>query len=173
TTTSNYYNLLLGQQFRFSPAWSGSLTLEASNFHHLQNRNSDLGLALAFPFSANFHTTSGFETFGDNQFATVVSAFPVARDQQKYQFRYDVFHTSPRHAFRFGVNLIHEPVLRGALAATAEDLVQFTQDPTFYLNNPAQFTADFNCSPAALPDTTCTDSPAGGGAFARGLSRLG
>ncbi|PYU07341.1 MAG: hypothetical protein DMG34_04075, partial [Acidobacteria bacterium] len=120
TTTSNYYNILLGQQFRISPNWQGALTLEASNFHHAKARNSDLGLALAFPFSANFHTISGFETFGDNQFATEISAFPVVRDQQKYQFRYDVFHSSGRHAFRFGVNLIDEPVLRGALASSAE-----------------------------------------------------
>src|SRR5579863_900990 len=173
TTTSNYYNILLGQQYRFSPAWSGALTLEASNFHHVKDRNSDLGLALAFPFSANFHTTSGFETFGDNQFATVVSAFPVARDQQKYQFRYDLTHTSGSHSIRFGVNLIHEPVLRGALASTAEHLVQFSEDPSFYLNDPAQFTADFNCTAAALPNTTCTDTPVGDGAFAQSLRRLG
>jgi hypothetical protein len=173
TTTSNYYNILLGQQYRFSPNWLGALTIEASNFHHTKTRNSNLGLALAFPFSANFHTTSGFETFGDNQFATVVSAFPIERDQQKYQFRYDVFRSSGRHALRFGVNLIHEPVLRGALASTAEHLVQFTQDPSFYLSNPAQFLADYNCTASALPDTTCTDSEAGDGAFAQSLRRLG
>jgi hypothetical protein len=173
TTTSNYYNILLGQQYRFSPNWLGALTIEASNFHHTKTRNSNLGLALAFPFSANFHTTSGFETFGDNQFATVVSAFPIERDQQKYQFRYDFFRSSGRHAIRFGVNLIHEPVLRGALASTAEHLVQFTQDPSFYLSNPAQFLADYNCTASALPDTTCTDSEAGDGAFAQSLRRLG
>ena len=173
TTTSNYSNILLGQQFRFSPNWSGVLTLEASNFHHTKERNSDLGLALAFPFSANFHTTSGFETFGDNQFATEISAFPVVRDQQKYQFRYDVFHTAGRHAVRFGVNLIHEPVLRGALAASAEHLVQFTQDPSFYLSNPTQFVADYNCTAAALPDTTCNDADTGDGTFAQSLRRLG
>ncbi|HEY6128308.1 MAG TPA: TonB-dependent receptor [Candidatus Acidoferrum sp.] len=173
TTTSNYYNILVGQQSRFSPNWVGALTLEASNFQHTKDRNSDLGLSLAFPFSANFHTTSGFETFGDNQFATVVSAFPIERVQQKYQFRYDAFRTSGRHALRFGVNLIHEPVLRGTLASSAEHLVQFTQDPSFYLSNPAQFTADFNCAPAALPDTACTDTPAGDGTFAQSLRRLG
>jgi hypothetical protein len=172
-STSNYYNILLSQQYRFSPDWLGVLTLEASNFHHIRSRNSDLGLALAFPFSANFHTTSGFETFGDNQFATVVSAFPVARDQQKYQFRYDVFRSAGSHAIRFGVNLIHEPVLRGELASTAEHLVQFTQDPSFYLANPAQFVADYNCAASALPDTTCADAPAGDGAFAQSLRRLG
>lgn len=173
TTTSNYYNILLGQQSRFSPNWSGALTLEASNFHHTKERNSDLGLALAFPFSANFHTTSGFETFGDNQFATEISAFPVVRDQQKYQFRYDVFHAAERHAVRFGVNLIHEPVLRGALAASPEHLVQFTRNPSFYLANPAQFAADYTCTAAALPDTTCDDTEAGDGTFAQSLRRLG
>jgi Carboxypeptidase regulatory-like domain/TonB dependent receptor len=173
TTTSNYFNILLGQQFRFSPEWTGALTLEASNFHHTKERNSNLGLALAFPFSANFHTTSGFETFGDNQFATEISAFPVVRHQQKYQFRYDVFHTAGQHAVRFGLNLIHEPVLRGALAASAEHLVQFTQEPSFYLSNPAQFVADYNCTAAALPDTTCNDTDAGDGTFAQSLRRLG
>jgi hypothetical protein len=173
TTTSNYFNILLGQQYRFSPNWTGALTLEASNFHHSKERNSNLGLALAFPFSANFHTTSGFETFGDNQFATEVSAFPVARDQQKYQFRYDVFRTAGQHAVRFGLNLIHEPVLRGALAASAEHLVQFTQDPSFYLSNPSQFVADYNCTAAALPDTTCNDTEAGDGTFSQSLRRLG
>jgi hypothetical protein len=173
TTTSNYFNILLGQQIRFSPNWSGALTLETSNFHHIKQRNSDIGLALAFPFSANFHTTSGFETFGDNQFATEISAFPVVRDQQKYQFRYDVVHSVGRHAVRFGVNLIHEPVLRGALAASAEHLVQFAQDPSFYQLNPAQFVADYNCTAAALPGTTCDDTGAGDGTFAQSLRRLG
>jgi hypothetical protein len=173
TTTSNYFNVLLSNSFAFTPATVGSLTIEASNFHHSKARNSGLGLALAFPFSANFHTTSGFETFGDNQFATVVSAFPVARDQQKYQFRYDLNHIAGPHTFDFGINLIHEPVLRGALASTAEHLVQFTQDPSFYLSDPAQFVADYNCAAVALPDTTCTDTSSGNGAFSQSLRRLG
>src|SRR5260221_2074602 len=173
TTSSNYFNVLASNSYIFMPSTLGVLTVEASNFHHVKSRNSDLGIALAFPFSANFHTTSGFETFGDNQFATVVSAFPVARDQQKYQFRYDVTHSAGRHEIRFGVNLIHEPVLRGALASSAEHLVQFTEDPSFYLNNPAQFSADYNCTAAALADTVCADTPAGDGAFSQSLRRLG
>ena len=173
TTTSHYFNLLLSNSYSFTPATLGALTLEASNFHHTKARNSDLGLALAFPFSANFHTTSGFETFGDNQFATEISAFPVVRDQQKYQFRYDLTPIAGRHTMRLGVNLIHEPVLRGALASSAEHLVQFTQDPSFYLDNPGQFVADYNCTAAALPDTTCSDTEAGDGTFAQSLRRLG
>jgi hypothetical protein len=173
TTTSDYYNVLLGQQFAFSTDWLGALTLEASSFHHRKVRNSELGLALAFPFSSTFLTTSGFETFGDNQFVTPITAFPVARDQQKYQFRYDVFRSSGKHAVRFGVNLIHEPVLRGALASSAEHLVQFTEDPSFYPSNPAQFVADYNCTGAALPDTTCVDTDAHDGTFAQSLRRLG
>src|SRR5262249_21179220 len=134
---------------------------------------SSLGLALAFPFSANFHTTSGFETFGDNQFATEISAFPVERDQQKYQLRYDLARSRGRHALRFGVNLIHEPVLRGALAASAEHLVQSPRAPSFSLSDPAQFAADYSCTAAALPETACTDSGPGDGTFAQSLRRLG
>src|SRR5207253_7755793 len=59
-----------------------------------------------FPFSANFHTTSGFETFGDNQFSTAITAFPIERDQQKYQFRYDLSLTTGSHSPKFGVNVI-------------------------------------------------------------------
>jgi hypothetical protein len=173
TTTSNYFNLLLSNSYIFSAFTAASLTLQASGFHHTKVRNSDLGLALAFPFSANFHTASGFETFGDNQFATVVSAFPVERDQQKYQFRYDVAKSAGRHGLRFGVNLIHEPVLRGALASSAEHLVQFAANPSFYLGDPAQFSADYNCAVSVLPGTTCTDTLARDGAFAQSLRRLG
>jgi hypothetical protein len=173
STTSNYYSVLLGNEFQLNPGWLGSLTLQASGFHHTKVRNSELGLALAFPFSSNFLTTSGFETFGDNQFSTVITAFPIARDQQKYQFRYDVFRSSGRHSIRFGVNLIHEPVLRGALASSAEHLVQFTQDPTFYVSNPTQFSADFNCTSSALPNTVCKNTTAGDGAFSQSIRRLG
>src|SRR5882724_4690122 len=44
TTVSNYYNVLVNQQFQFSTSWLGSLTLEASGFHHTKERNSTLGL---------------------------------------------------------------------------------------------------------------------------------
>src|SRR5437899_1383058 len=172
-TRSNYFSFLINQQYQPEANWLGSFTFQASNFHHTKERNSHLGLALAFPFSANFHTTSGFEMFGDNQFATEISAFPVVRDQQKYQFRYDIFRSSGRHALRFGVNFIHEPVLRGALASSAEHLVQFTRDPSFYLSNLSQFVADYNCTAAALPDTTCSDTQTGNGTFAQSLRRLG
>src|SRR5437899_3378752 len=54
----------------FNSKWLGTLTLQASSFHHTKDRNSHIGLALAFPFSSTAITTSGFETFGDNQFVT-------------------------------------------------------------------------------------------------------
>src|SRR5208282_5006404 len=97
--------------------WLGSLTLGAGYLHHSEARNSNLGFALAFPFSSTASTISGFETFGDNQFVTPITAFPILRDQEKYQFRYDVTHSLGHHALRFGVNFIHEPVLSGALAS--------------------------------------------------------
>src|ERR1700756_1477929 len=120
TSGSNYLNLVIGNQFTFSPAWLGSFTFDASGLHHTEARSSQLGFALAFPFSATSQTISGFETFGDNQFTTAIANFPVLRNQEKYQFRYDVQHTSGRHAPSFGVTFIHEPVLDGALTGTKE-----------------------------------------------------
>ena len=84
-----------------------------------ESRNSDLGFALAFPFTSTSSSISGLETFGDNQFITAITAFPVLRNQEKYQIRYDVSHTSGRHAPRVGVNFIHEPVLSGCLLYTS------------------------------------------------------
>ena len=114
TSRSSYMNLLLSQQFLFTPTWVGSFVFEASGLHHTEQRNGDFGYALAFPFSSTDSTISGFETFGDNQFVTPITAFPILRNQQKYQFRYDVTHAVGKHTPRFGVNFIHEPVLSGA-----------------------------------------------------------
>lgn len=172
-TRSNYYSVLVNHQYQFSPAWLGSLTLQASGFDHSKERNSHLGLALAFPFSATFHTASGFETFGDNQFITPLTAFPIHRAQQKYQLRYDLSHTAGDHAVRFGVNAIHEPVLGGALASDPEYLVIFVKDPSFYLSNTQQFQEDFQCAPGATPNTKCISSPAGNGRFSQNVQRLG
>ncbi|MDQ6651688.1 MAG: carboxypeptidase-like regulatory domain-containing protein, partial [Acidobacteriota bacterium] len=129
-TRSNYYSFLVDNQFLFNSKWSGTLTVQANNFHHTKERNSHIGLALAFPFSTTAITTSGFETFGDNQFVTGITAFPIRRDQRKYQFRYDVARVGGKHAVKFGVNFIHEPVLSGRLADDAETLVAFPQGPS-------------------------------------------
>src|SRR3989454_3170101 len=172
TTTSNYYNILLNNQFQFTPSWLGTLTLEASGFHHTKARNSAIGEALNFPFTVSFLTTSVLETFGDNQFATAIAAFPIHRDQQKYQFRYDVSRASGPHAFRFGVNLIHEPVLRGALASNLETVFTYPQDPSFYVANPGVLST---CS-SLNPDPNCpavdTTGPADG-SFSQSIRRLG
>ena len=177
-TNSNYYSVLLSEQFQFAPATLGVLTLEASGFHHTKVRNSTIGEAFDFPFTVNFLSTSGLETFGDNQFATAIAAFPVARDQQKYQFRYDVSHSRGKHAMRFGVNLIHEPVLRGALAGNAETLFSYPQDPSFYVGNPAVLA---NCPHPlpSIPDPSFPDCPtentsgASDGTFSQSVRRLG
>jgi Carboxypeptidase regulatory-like domain/TonB dependent receptor len=142
TTHNNYWNVALSNTYAFNSTWVGNFIFGASELHLTQTRNSDLGFALAFPFSATSLTISGFETFGDNQFATPITFFPSLRNQEKYQFRYDVSHAAGNHAIKFGVNFIHEPVLSGAFPGNTETLYQFPQDPTFYLNNPAQFTAD-------------------------------
>ncbi len=177
TSHSNYFNTVLSNQFIFSPTWLGSLVLGSSYLHHTEARSDNLGFALAFPFSATSSTISGFETFGDNQFVTPITAFPVLRNQEKYQVRYDVSHATGRQAVRFGVDFIHEPVLSGALAATAENLTVFALDPTDYLGNAAQFSVDLTCTPtstlAVTPGTTCTSTPAGNGSFSQNVQRLG
>jgi Carboxypeptidase regulatory-like domain/TonB dependent receptor len=165
TSHNNYMNLVLANHFVFSSTWLGSFVFDASGLHLTASRNADLGFALAFPFSSTSSTISGLETFGDNQFITAITAFPVLRNQEKYQFRYDVTHATGKHAPRFGVNFIHEPVLSGALTATPETLVTLPEDPTFYLANPAQFTADIAAG--------STFTPAGDGSFSQNVQRLG
>ncbi len=173
TTHSNYFNVVVNNTLAFTPTWLGSFTFTASTLHNTQVRNSDYGFALAFPFSATSSTVSGFETFGDQQFQTPITAFPVLRNQEKYQFRYDVSHSTGRHAPRFGIDFIHEPVLSGALSGTAENQTIFPLDPTDYLTNPAQFSEDLICGPNATPGTTCNNVPAGDGSFSQNVQRLG
>ncbi len=175
TSYSDYWNLVLGQQFTFTPDWLGSFTFAASYLHLTQTRNSDLGFALAFPFTSTSQTISGFETFGDQQFVTPISAFPILRNQEKYQVRYDVSHSTGHHAPRFGIDFIHEPVMSGALPATPENLTVFSMNPTDYLSDPAQFSVDLTCTPAGglVPKSTCTSSPAGNGSFSQNVQRLG
>jgi hypothetical protein len=165
TSHNNYFSLVLGQQFTFSPSWFGSLVLNASALHLTQTRNVQLGFALAFPFTTTSSAITGFETYGDNQFVTGITNFPVLRNQQKYQVRYDVTHVAGSHAPRFGVNFIHEPVLSGALTATKETLVTFPQDPAYYLANPAQFPIDYAVGSSF--------TPAGDGSFSQNVQRLG
>jgi hypothetical protein len=181
TTHNNYLSLVLSNQFTFNPDWVGSFIFGYSELHLTQTRNSDLGFALAFPFSSTSATTSGFETFGDQQFVTAITAFPVLRNQEKYQLRYDVSHVSGRHAPRFGINFIHEPVMSGALTANAENLVALVLNPTDYTANAAseqQFADDLTVcsatpSPNITPGTTCTSTPAGDGSFSQNVQRLG
>jgi hypothetical protein len=178
TTHNNYENLVLSNQFAFNSDWAGSFLLGYSGLHLTQSRNSDLGFALAFPFSSTSATTSGFETFGDNQFVTAITAFPVLRNQEKYQLRYDVSHVSGRKAPRFGINFIHEPVMSGALTANAETLVAFVRNPGDYAADPQQFTTDLTAcsatpSPNVTPGTSCTSTPAGDGSFSQNVQRLG
>jgi Carboxypeptidase regulatory-like domain len=188
TTTSHYFSVLASNQFQWTPDWTGNFVLQASGFHHVKVRNSEFGFALAFPFSANFLTTSGFETFGDNQFVTPITAFPVSRDQQKYQFRYDLTHVHGNHSTAIGINLIHEPVLSGRLADNAERLIQFTSlNPSDLLTGGQSLAPFFTCDPAlAPPDSAAcpvdslgnplaniTEVPAGAGRFAQSVRRLG
>jgi hypothetical protein len=176
TTHNNYWNTVLSNTYTFSPTWLGTLVLDASLLHLTQTRNSDLGFALAFPFSSTALTVSGFETFGDNQFATPITLFPTLRNQDKYQARYDLSHMAGSHALKFGVNFIHEPVLGGAFAATDETFIQYVNNPDYYAN--PSHTSEFYFSPqcaAGDPEdgSTCTFTPAGDGGFSQNVQRLG
>jgi hypothetical protein len=177
TQHNNYMNLAIGNQYLFSPTWLGNFVFDAGGLHLTEARNSNLGFAIGFPFTSTSSTISGLETFGDNQFITPITAFPILRNQEKYQFRYDITHSSGRHAPKFGINFIHEPVLSGALPATAERLTTFALNPTDYLGNPQQFTVDLTCNPSGTltitPGTTCASTPAGNGSFSQNVQRLG
>ncbi len=174
TTHNNYWNVALSNTYTFSPTWLGNLVLDASLLHLTQTRNSDLGFALAFPFSSTALTISGFETFGDNQFATPITLFPDLRNQDKYQFRYDLSHVVGSHALKFGIDFIHEPVLSGAFASTAETLASYVNNPTFYVQNPGVFgTFTPQCVNFIASDkSTCSFTPAGDGTFSQNVQRL-
>ena len=160
---NNYLSLVLGNQFVFSPNLLGNLVIAGVGLHLTQVRNSNLGFALAFPFSSTSQTISGFETYGDNQFATPITFFPSIRNQEKYQVRYDISYARARHAIKFGINFIHEPVLGGAFPNTAETLYTFPQNPTYYLANPTQVAVDY----AAGAST----SGINGGTFSQNVQR--
>ena len=187
-THNNYWNTVISNAYTFSPTWLGNLVLGASLLHLTQTRNSDLGFALQFPFSVTALTVSGFETFGDNQFATPITLFPDLRNQDKYQVRYDLSHVAGSHALKFGVDFIHEPVLGGAFAATAEQFTTYPSNPDCYINPPGPdcggitSALPFYYTPPAsqcdpMPDPasgiTCTFTPAGNGSFAQNVQRLG
>jgi hypothetical protein len=164
TTHNNYWNTVISNTYAFNSRWLGTFVFDASELHLTQTRNSTLGFALAFPFSSTSATVSGFETFGDNQFATPITLFPSLRNQQKYQLRYDLSHQFGDHALKFGINFIHEPVLGGAFPGNQETLYSFPNDPTFYLANPAQFAPDYVAGAAS---TLASD-----GSFSQNVQRL-
>ncbi len=164
TTHNNYWNTVISNTDSFSPTWLGTIVFDASELHLTQTRNSTLGFALAFPFSATSLTVSGFETYGDNQFATPITLFPSLRNQEKYQFRYDVGHASGDHSLKIGVNFIHEPVLGGAFPGNQETLYTFPEDPSFYVANPSQFPIDYAAG--------ASRTPASDGSFSQSVQRL-
>ncbi len=173
-THNVYWNTAVSNTYTFNSSTVGTLVLDASFLHLTQTRNSDLGFALAFPFSATSLTISGFETLGDNQFATPITLFPDLRNQQKYQFRYDLSHVVGTHSLKFGVDFIHEPVLSGAFAGTAETLAKYVNNPTYYVQNPGVFgTFNPQCVNFTTSDgSTCTFTPASDGSFNQNVQRM-
>jgi hypothetical protein len=187
-THNNYWNVALSNSYTFSPTWLGNLVLDASLLHLTQTRNSNLGFAVQFPFSVTALTVSGFETFGDNQFATPITLFPDLRNQDRYQFRYDLTHVAGTHALKFGVDFIHEPVLSGAFASTAEQFTTYPSNPDCYINPPGPDcggittalpfyytppSAMCNPAPSMSSGINCSFTPAGNGSFSQNVQRLG
>jgi hypothetical protein len=186
-THNNYWNVAVSNSYAFNSTWLGNLVLDASLLHLTQTRNSDLGFAIQFPFSVTALTVSGFETFGDNQFATPITLFPDLRNQDKYQFRYDITHVMGSHALKFGIDFIHEPVLSGAFASTAEQFTTYPSNPDCYINLPGPDCGGITTAlpfyytpPSAMcnPEPTtgsginCTFTPAGDGSFSQNVQRL-
>jgi hypothetical protein len=186
-THNNYWNVAVSNSYAFNSTWLGNLVLDASLLHLTQTRNSDLGFAIQFPFSVTALTVSGFETFGDNQFATPITLFPDLRNQDKYQFRYDITHVMGSHALKFGIDFIHEPVLSGAFASTAEQFTTYPSNPDCYINPPGPDCGGITTAlpfyytpPSAMcnPEPTtgsginCTFTPAGDGSFSQNVQRL-
>ena len=173
-THNNYWNVAISNTRTFNSSTVGTLVLGASLLHLTQTRDSDLGFALAFPFSSTALTISGFETFGDNQFSTPITFFPDLRNQEKYQARYDLSHIMGTHSLKFGVDFIHEPVLSGAFASTAETLAKYNNNPTYYVQNPGVFgvftpqCVNFTASDGS----TCTFTLASDGSFTQDVQRL-
>jgi hypothetical protein len=187
-THNNYWNVALSNTYTFNSNWLGNLVIDASLLHLTQTRNSDLGFAIQFPFSVTALTVSGFETFGDNQFATPITLFPDLRNQDKYQLRYDLSHVVGTHALKFGVDFIHEPVLSGAFASTAEQFTTYPSNPDCYINPPGPDcggittalpfyytppSAMCNPAPPTGSNINCTYTPAGDGSFSQNVQRLG
>jgi Carboxypeptidase regulatory-like domain len=162
-THNNYFSLVLGNQYTLAPNLLGNFVFNASGLHLTQSRNSNLGFALAFPFSSTALTVSGFETFGDNQYATPITFFPSERNQEKYQLRYDLSWAHGRHAVKSGVYFIHEPVLGGEFPNDTETLYQLPENPVYYLNHSAQFSSD-------LVNGASTSTLGGG--FSQNVQRL-
>ena len=181
TTRSLYWNFALNNQYAFSADWLGSFTFDASFLHRTVNRNQYLGFALDFPFTVTPSVITGQDTFGDNTFVTPITAFPVVRNQQKYQFRYDLSHLTGKHSWKLGVNLLHEPVLDGALASDPETVIAYAENPDFYAANPSAFafTSTYLTNPGACnaneldSASVCTFTPSGDGSFAQNIQRLG
>lgn len=159
----HYFNALLSERQAWDADISGTFTAEAALFDLHQYPNSKLGLTLAFPFSSSV-SPYGFETFGQNQFITPEANFPVYRKQQKYQFRYDLAYLHNTHRLRWGVSLIHEPVLSGALADAPTRLVIFPQDPSWYAAQQESLLPIIEATPV---------SGGGNGAWSQNLQRVG
>ena len=123
---NNYMNMVIGNNtLSVQPGWE-ALYSKPARLHLTEARNSDLGSRWHF-LSPRHRKPSPASKLRRQSIPHPDHRFPVLRNQEKYQFRYDVSRASGDHAPRFGINFIHEPVLSGALSGTAETLLSLYQ----------------------------------------------
>jgi hypothetical protein len=91
------------------------------------------------------------------------------------------------HSIKLGANFIHEPVLDGAFASTAEQIVMYPSNPDCYIGPPGADcggitaplpfydvapSAQCNPEPSADSGITCTYTPSSDGSFSQNVQRL-
>jgi len=182
TSHNNYMSLVVANQYTFGPNWVGSFVFNASGLHLTATRNAKPGLRSRVPLHVNVEHHLRRRDFRRQSIFHSDYRFSRLRNQEKYQLRYDVSH-GPRPACTalWRQLFIHEPVLSGALAATAEYFYSPPQDPSFYLSNHrGQLAAILSCNPNdpanQPPNPSCpftTFTPAGDGSFSQNVQRLG
>jgi len=126
------------------------------------------GVRAGVSFSATSLTVSGFETFGEQPVRHSQSLFSLLwRNQDKYQVRYDVSHIAGTHAFKFGVNFIHEPVLSGH-SRPGRDLYSVCQRPDLLRTKSGRVLLQSTVRGGTPADgSTCTYTPAAMAALRR------
>ena len=144
TSRSIYYNFALGNQIGTQPRHgSASLTLDAGILHRTEVRNQYVRLRAGFPFHRDLehHLRAGYVRRQHLRHAD--HRIPRRSAISRSISSATTCRTCPRkHATKFGINFIHEPVLSGCLRRMRRRSSPIPKIPTFYAANPSQFYFD-------------------------------